>query len=370
MLLAVELLDELVFGTREAAWPQVQHDLGLTYTQIGLILSVPGWVGLLVDPLVGVLGDRGRRRVLMAAGGGTFALATFGAGLAPGFAAMLAAAIVLFPASGALVGLSEATLMDIDPPRREHNMARWTLAGSVGVVAAPIALALGLGWRIQFVALAVFAVVILPLVGRLPIASAEPDGSLLDGLRATAALVRRGAVVRWLVLLELSNLMLDVLHGFLALYLVDVAGMRPTEAALGIAIWTGAGLLGDGLLLLVLRRTSGLRYLRWSAGLMLPAYGAFLVVDGGTPKLCALAMVGLLHAGWYAIPQARLYDELGERSGAAMALGTASGFAAGTFPLAIALLAGVVGLANALLVPLIAPIVLVLWLPREPERER
>ena len=48
-----------------------------------------------------------------------------------------------------------------------------------------------------------------------------------------------------------------------------------------------------------------------------------------------------------------------------MALGTASGFAAGVFPLAIALLASVAGLANALLVPLIAPIALVLWLPRE-----
>jgi hypothetical protein len=98
---------------------------------------------------------------------------------------------------------------------------------------------------------------------------------------------------------------------------------------------------------------------------MLPAYGAFLIADGMGARLVALAIVGLLHAGWYAIPQARLYDELGEQSGAAMALGTASGFAAGVFPLAIALLAGVAGLANALLVPLIAPIVLVLWLPRE-----
>jgi MFS transporter, FSR family, fosmidomycin resistance protein len=365
VLLAVELLDELVFGTREAAWPQVQHDLGLTYTQIGLILSAPGWVGLLVDPVVGVLADRGRRRLLMAAGGCMFAVATLGAGIAPGFAAMLAAAIVLFPASGALVGLSEATLMDLEPGRREHNMARWTLAGSVGVVVAPIALALGLGWRLQFVSLALLGALIVPLVVRLPIASEEPDGSLLDGLRATVGLVRRRTVVRWLVLLEVANLMLDVLHGFLALYLVDVAGMRPTEAALGIAIWTGAGLVGDGLLLLVLRRASGLRYLRWSAVAMLPAYSAFLFVDSITAKLCALAVVGLLHAGWYAIPQARLYDELGEQSGAAMALGTASGVAAGTFPLAIGLLAGAVGLANALLVPLIAPIVLVLWLPRE-----
>jgi FSR family fosmidomycin resistance protein-like MFS transporter len=301
----------------------------------------------------------------MAVGCCAFAAATFGAGLAPGFAALLAASIVLFSASGAFVGVSEATLMDTDPARREHNMARWTVAGSVGVVAAPIVLALGLGWRSQFVLLALATVLLLPVALRVPVASEVPDGGFLDGLRTTIGLLRRRAVLRWLALLEVANLMLDVLHGFLALYLVDVAGMRPAQAALGVAVWTGAGLLGDGLLLLVLRRVSGLRYLRWSAILMLPAYGAFLIADGMGARLVALAIVGLLHAGWYAIPQARLYDELGEQSGAAMALGTASGFAAGVFPLAIALLAGVAGLATALLVPLIAPIVLVLWLPRE-----
>ena len=301
----------------------------------------------------------------MAVGCCAFAVATLGAGLAPGFAALLAASIVLFSASGAFVGVSEATLMDLDPGRREHNMARWTLAGSVGVVAAPVVLALGLGWRAQYVFLALATMLLLPLALRVPVASEVPDGSFLDGLRGTIALLRRRTVLRWLALLEVANLMLDVLHGFLALYLVDVAGMRPAQAALGIAVWTGAGLVGDGLLLLVLRRVSGLRYLRWSAALMLPAYGAFLIADGIGTRLVALAVVGLLHAGWYAIPQARLYDELGEQSGAAMALGTASGFAAGVFPLAIALLASVAGLANALLVPLIAPIVLVLWLPRE-----
>ena len=303
--------------------------------------------------------------MLMAVGCCAFAVATLGAGLAPGFAALLAASIVLFSASGAFVGVSEATLMDLDPGRREHNMARWTLAGSVGVVAAPLVLALGLGWRAQYVFLALATVLLLPLALRVPVASEVPDGSFLDGLRGIIALLRRRTVLRWLALLEVANLMLDVLHGFLALYLVDVAGMRPTQAALGIAVWTGAGLVGDGLLLIVLRRVSGLRYLRWSAVLMLPAYGAFLVADGIGARLVALAVVGLLHAGWYAIPQARLYDELGEQSGAAMALGTASGFAAGVFPLAIALLASVAGLANALLVPLIAPIVLLVWLPRE-----
>jgi hypothetical protein len=34
-LLAIELLDELVFGAREAAWPLVRDELSLSYTQSG-----------------------------------------------------------------------------------------------------------------------------------------------------------------------------------------------------------------------------------------------------------------------------------------------------------------------------------------------
>jgi len=55
-----------------------------------------------------------------------------------------------YPASKAFVGLSQATLMDSGPNRHEQNMTRWTFAGSLGVVAGPIALStapLNLGWR-------------------------------------------------------------------------------------------------------------------------------------------------------------------------------------------------------------------------------
>ncbi len=46
--------------------------------------------------------------------------------------------------------------------------------------------------------------------------------------------------------------MLDVLLGFLALYFVDVAGFSSSQAGLGVAVWTGMGLLGDFLLILLL----------------------------------------------------------------------------------------------------------------------
>src|SRR5688572_5727762 len=104
-LLAAEFLDELVFGVREAAWPLIRDDFRLSYTQVGVILSVPPIVGHVVEPLLGVLGDVWRRRALVLAGGVVFAAGTLLVGLSTGFALLLAASILSNPASGAFVSL-------------------------------------------------------------------------------------------------------------------------------------------------------------------------------------------------------------------------------------------------------------------------
>ena len=70
VLLAAEVLDELVFGAREAAWPLVREDLGLSYAELGLLLGLSTYGGTLLEPFVGVLGDTSwRRRVVL---GGSF----------------------------------------------------------------------------------------------------------------------------------------------------------------------------------------------------------------------------------------------------------------------------------------------------------
>src|SRR5215212_9330968 len=103
-LLAVEFLDELAFGVREAAWPLIRDDLRLTYTQVGIVLSAPVVFGNLVEPALGILADVWRRRALVLAGGVVYAAATALVGLSPNFAALLLAACASNPASGAFVG--------------------------------------------------------------------------------------------------------------------------------------------------------------------------------------------------------------------------------------------------------------------------
>jgi len=368
VLLAIELLDELVGGTRAAAWPLIRHDLRLTYTEVGLVLAVPGFVGSALDPLVGAAADSGRRRALLVAGGIGFALSAALTAGAVGFWTLLVALAIGNPATGAFVSLAQATLMDADPGNRERSMARWTLAGSFGYVAGPVlvlvAVWTGLGWRGALAALALVALPLTVRAARLRTIHSEPRASVRESLLHAIASLRRREVVRWLVALEAADLLLDVFHGFLALYLVAAVGASPAEAALGVGVWTGAGLLGDWLLIVVLRRFAGLAYLRVGALAVLFVYPAFLVVPGLPAKLALAAVLGLLNSGWYAIPKARLYGELADRSGVAVAVGGVGGFAGAAVPLVLGVAADVVGIRTAMWVLLLAPAALLALVPR------
>jgi len=359
---------------REAAWPAIRADLGLSYTAIGLLLTVPSLLADGVEPVLALLADSRRRRGIIAAGGLAFAFALLVIAGAPSFAVLLAGFLILYPASGAFVSLSQATLMDLQPEHRERNMARWVLAGSVGLVAGPLAVAaasrLGWGWRPLFVGLAVASV---PLALRSRLAARRTTAAGAGGFRQTAAValraLRRGPVIRWLVLVHLTDLLGDVLAGFLAVYFVDVVGVPLEQAALAVVVWTVAGLIGDALLVYVLTRISGLRYLRMTA-LVAVAYPGMLLAPGLGPKLVLLAILGLLHAGWYAVPQGRLYDELHDNSGAALALSNITGLAAGTLPLVIGAAAERIGLGGALWLCLAAPVALLAGLPRDASEHR
>ena len=187
-LLAIEFLDELVYGAGQAAWPVIRDNLGLSYVQIGALLSLPGVIGSLIEPFIGIAGDIIRpggsspRRFLILGGGVAFTLALLLAAVSQGFISLMIAFMLFYPASGAFVSLSQAALMDADPTRHEQNMTRWTFAGSLGVVAGPIilsaALVLGPGWRGLYLAFAISAVILVIIARRFPF---SPDArSIID----------------------------------------------------------------------------------------------------------------------------------------------------------------------------------------------
>jgi len=367
LLLVIELLDELVWGALTAAWPLLRHDLHLGYTQVGVALGLPALVGCALDPLIGALGDtRWRHRVLLAGGAGvavSFALIA----VAPGFAVLLAALLLGYTAAGAFVSLAQASLVDLFPAARERARARWPLAGWIGYVAGPLLVVTagvtGAGWRGALGALAATSLAVAFSARSAPVTPAEAR-PLRTALADVGRAVRRKEVARWLATLEAADLLLDVFYGFLALYFVDVARTSPQLAAGAVAVWTGAGLAGDAALLVVLRRVDGLAYLRVSAATTLVAYPAFLLSDATALKLALVAALGLLNSGWYAIPQARLYEALPGRSGTAVAVGGLGGMAGAAIPIALGALAAAVGLDATMWALLAAPLALLALVPR------
>jgi FSR family fosmidomycin resistance protein-like MFS transporter len=383
--LAAELVDELLDGTKGATLPLIRHDLALNYVQVGLLTAIPLIAGSLLELPMGVLSGSGlRRRRVILVGGLVFIAAIVAAGLARSFAVLVIALTAFFPASGAFVSLTQAALMDAAPGRQAQHMARWTLAGSAGAVAGPLlaaaVLAAGGTWRLAFVIVAVAAAgawAAVAVTGRArpgqpasgPGAGPAPEPGAAGGAsapehhengwpgwRPAVALVRHSGALRWLALLEVSDLLLDVLTAFLAIYLVAVVHASPTVAALGVAVRLGAGLAGDVILIRLLERLDSRRVLRASVVLALGLFPAFLLVTGIGPKLALLAALTLATAPWYPVLQAELYGSLPGHSGLAVSFSSAASLAGGLGPLVVGLLAQRLGLGWAMASLCVAPV--------------
>ena len=373
--LLIEFIDELVFGVGETAWPLFRNDLHLTYTQIGLLLSLPGIIAAFIEPFIGILGDVWKRRVLIITGGILFTLSLFMTSTSYSFAFLLASFILFFPSSGAFVSLSQANLMDLDTARHEQNMARWTFAGSLGVLSGPLLLGLfvyfGLGWRGTYAALASFSTLcLLAALRYLPPDSVSTSSFpslrvVFDGFRAAFSSLKRVEVWRWLLLLEFADLMGDVLFSYLALYFVDVGRATETQAGVAVTVWLAMGLITDFLFIpFIDHQKDSMRFLRTTAFIEVFAFSVFLITPGFIPKLVVVILVNLFNTGWYPILQGRLYSSMPGQSASIMAIGSVTAPLAKFFPFLIGFLADKFGLQTAMWILILGPIALLIGLPR------
>ena len=374
-LLFIEFIDEFFFGALEAAWPLIRDDLSLTYLQIGLLLSAPRVWGSVVGVAIGVLGDVWKRRAIIIGGGVLFVASLLIIYGSVSFATLMIGLLIFNPSSGAFVSLSQATLMDRDTSRYEHNMARWTFAGALGVALGALSLGgaikLGMGWRELTMATAILAALALAVASKLPLEGASSGGGryptlpkLIGGMADAISALRRLPVLRWLILLELANLMGDWLLSYLALYFVDVARASETQAVLGVALWTGVGLLGDFILIPLLERVRGLTYLRYSAIVELALFVALLIAPTLWLKFLIVALLGFGNAGWYPILKAQMYKEMPGMSGTVMAVSDVSELVSGFVPLGVGLAARTWGLGAAMWLFAIGPVALLIGIPR------
>mgnify|MGYP000114641654 CR=1 FL=1 len=380
LMLLIEFMDEFSYSALEAARPLIRDDFALNYIQVGLITTIPITVAIFIEPIMGLFADTSKRRLMMVAAGVLFGLGLIIQGFSTSFFIFMIGMTLEAPANGVFVNIAQAALMDDAPHRRENRMALWTVSGSLAVVVGPLMMtvfvALGLNWRLFFLITGIVAVIVALAVLRLPpnpaLRSTENDETesrtVRQNLEGAWVLLRSAIVWRWLILLECSNLMLDVLFGLLALYMVDIVGVSQAQAGIAIAVWTGIGLIGDFLLIPLLEKVRGLSYLRVSAFAELILFPLFLLVDGWWMKLILLGIIGLFNAGWYAILQGKLYDTLGEQSGAVLIVGNAAGLFGAMLPVILGTIAQIYGLDIAMWFLLAGPIALLIGLPFKDEQ--
>jgi len=375
LFMLIEFFDELNYGVGNVALPAIRTDLGFSYVQVGLLLGLPGIVNTFIEPVLMLLGDTRYRKHIMLGGGLVIALSLIAIASARSFPLVLLGMVIGFPASGAFVSLSQATLMDINPGREPHMMARWTLAGSLANLIGPLVLAggfaLGFGWRWAFYAMAGLCLLLVALTWRrqIPIhvnQQLDPQtGAMVKGLLAGLwEAVRNKRLLRWMVLLPFSDFLLDVLTGYLPLYFTDVTGMSVAKASLMMSVLMLVGLISNILLIPLLERVPGRKLVRITAGLAGALYIAWLLVPWFWAKIGLIILIKLVTLGWYEVLQGEAFATIPGKSGTVMAINSVIGLLGGAIAFLIGLVAAQAGLPAAMWILLLGPLTLVLFVPR------
>lgn len=372
LFLIIEFFDELHYGVMNAALPWLRAELSLSYEQVGLLLGLPGIIGTFIEPVIMLLGDTSLRKRLILGGGIAVVAALVMTAGAQSFIPVLVAMVLSFPASGAFVTLAQATLMDLNPGREPHMMARWTVAGSLGNLLGPLLLAgifaVGLSWRYGYGGLALLGVVLVVLVAltRFPQRPITQDGdgrrirSLLRGLWDT---LRNPNLLRWIALLEFSDLLLDVFTGYAALYFADVVGLNAAQVSLLLGVMMLVSLLSDLALIPLLERFPGRMIVRLSAGAAALLYVSWLAAPWTWAKITLVILIKLSTLGWYQVLQGEAYAAAPGRSGTVMAINSLVGPISGAMIWFIGWFAGWAGLSSAMWLLLAGPVALVLFVP-------
>jgi len=162
-------------------------ELHVSDTESGLLMSGFIVVYMLTSPLFGLLGDRGRRPRIVAAGIALWSLATGLAGLARSFAALLVARSAVGVGEAAYVTISPAMLADSFPRgERGRVFAIFNAATPIGAAAGYILgglVATHFGWRAAFFVAGFPGLLLAVLMWRLH----DPPRGASDAVEAGAA---------------------------------------------------------------------------------------------------------------------------------------------------------------------------------------
>lgn len=320
----VELLDELYSGAFSVGAAGIQASFEVSHQGlVGALLLAPGLTALVLEPVLFLLADRWPRRGFVVGGIAVMGVASAACALAPTPIVFTLVVSVSFVANSCGVELAQATLADAHPGDRARVLARWTLFGAVGDVAAPVMVALlamlGYGWRAGFAVMAVVLVAWSMLLARAPFPEPArddddlPEPSLWVAMR-TAVTNKR--LLGWLLATSLCDWLDELLVVLAAVYLRAHAGADAVTISLVVGAYVGGSLLGLAVLERMLVRFAAHRLVVGCAAACAALFAVWLVVPALWASAALFALVGATAAPLYPLTMAQSYAALPGRSGA------------------------------------------------------
>jgi FSR family fosmidomycin resistance protein-like MFS transporter len=327
----------------------IDHDLYAL-----LVFALPMLLGSLIEAPIAAASDRLSRRHLLAGSLAALVLALCLCAAAQSPWLLSIALGIAGGASGVACTLAEAEIVAQARGQVERAMSRWTAAGAVGDLLAPLvvwcALHVGGSYKTALIAVASLLglqawLVLSQPAGALAEAAvplAQPP--LLESLQRTARTPRL-----WLLLAvaALCTLLDEVLVALAALHLHE-RGFSEAEAASSMSALALGGLAGALLCDRLLVTRSAHVLLLLSALASLVALGAFITASQPWWQLLALAALGAAAVPQWALVQAAAYQAAPGLPGLVNALAQVFVFVEVLAPLAVGLLAAHYGTAVAL----------------------
>ena len=253
---------DLSAGLLAALLPHIRIGLKLNYFQSGLLLSAYTITSGLSQFPGGWLGDRVRRRTVIAIGLGGIGISSMIVGLSPSYYAMLAILVIMGIFAGGYHPSAVSVLSGhFDVDKRGKVIAIHMVGGSVGYALGPVLgglIAEFTGWRLAFILMGIPAVVAVPLILK-KFRQSIPDENGgeyatkstddLSGYRPKRRKPSILSVLKPVAIVTGLSILTQFIGGtalaFIPIYLVDKHGVVPTMAALLVGVTRGGGILGS-----------------------------------------------------------------------------------------------------------------------------
>jgi len=231
--------------------PMIRDELGLNYTQAGVVISAFSITGGISQLPAGWLADRFGARLMIAVSVSGVALAGLLVGLSHSYLALIAFLVLAALLGGGYHPSAANAISTIVPPeRRGRALGLHLIGGSsafwvVPLIAAPIAAAWG--WHVPFITLTipvvVLGIVLYYLVGR----QQRITQQTLKATDETAASIKTKIewriLVPFLVMSVATGTLTQSVAAYYSLYLVDHFGLLAPAAAALMAVTPAVGVL-------------------------------------------------------------------------------------------------------------------------------